>query len=271
MDHENSVKLMDRLFVEGTLGPLEERALRVHLRDCESCRRRYDRLRQLELALAEPGSGAAGDLGARLLGPKPAESPRRSPNRSWTWIAPLAAAAATAAVFANLSPTDATSVSGQQKTFSARGGPEAATERQAWIRVFAKAPGVDRVRELANGATIAPRDGLMMAYTNRSTSPWRAMMIVGRDSRGGVHWYHPAYRPETSDAAVESLRVTAGVADRELREVIYNDDAYPPGDLTVCALFSHRPQKAAKLHSTLTKGRWPADGARDCRTLRVAP
>lgn len=250
MNHETAAELMDRQFVEGELSPHQAEALRYHLQDCRACRARYDKLRRLELALADPTLAAIEPV---------AEVARRRRSRGARWGVTLAAAAALAGAFVAVGVE-------RDDAFVARSGRS--TGKKAWIRVFAKGPSDDRPREVTTA--LKPTDGLLLAFTNLSDSPWRYMLVVGRDASGSLHWYYPPYAPGGADKL--SRAVPAGVADRELAEVIYNDDGYPGGRFVVCAVFSRTPLSARAIHRKLDRGDgWPTDTTQDCHTLQVTP
>ncbi len=253
MDHERADALMREQFSTGPLAPHQHQALRIHLRQCDACRARYDQLARIETSL-EGGDPAPAAVVDRMLAagpPPPAEAETEAPRRRFLVLAPLLAAAAAMLLFF-VPPT--------HDEIGIRGGP--GEGKVAWVEVFvARGDAVTRLPDAIDGG-----DELLFAYTNLKQSPYRALAIAGLDAAGHAHWYHPAYT-SVAEAPV-SLAVTPGRADVELATRVRARHA--PGPLRICAMFTTRPQQIKQVDAALEgEGRWPADAHLDCYDVEV--
>lgn len=114
-----------------------------------------------------------------------------------------------------------------------------------WAGVQAYAVRAGKSEPLAE--TLARSDGLLFSYTNLGDAPQRQLMIFAVDSRGGVHWFHPAYEHEGENPS--SISIQANAAQVPLAELIRDD--FPPGLLTIHALFSNRPLRVLDVEGWL--------------------
>jgi hypothetical protein len=197
---------IDRAFVRGA-SPRVWRALRRHIRDCESCRARFDRLALIERAMspATPFPSAAAERVASDL------TPVRDLDRSAVrWAgAGLAAVAAVAALLLlcrarEHAPHD----------LQARGHGEERSlvpgERQPGVRLFCVTTTGELQRVLDEAAvpeTTIPAlplrcildADLQLAY---STPSLRGLTMVAfaRDPEGNVQWYAPRAAADQSIA-----------------------------------------------------------------------
>lgn len=217
-------------FAEGELNGGDAASFRLHLAECSTCQHDLEETLQLQHLVAQ--------------------TPRKLPSRAKHGAA-LALAAGLAFAFVALQPQD---------DFTARSGESSG--KTAWIRVFVK-HGQD-VSPL--GDHIRAKDGLLFAYTNLRDSDRSYLFIAGRDAKGRVHWYHPAY--QSAGESPSSIAIERGAADRKLAEVVFADHA--PGKLEICAVFTKTPVAVAELDKTLEAGAdWPKDEPRDCHVVEV--
>lgn len=257
MTHEDVKVLLERRFVDGELSTLEEQALRVHLRRCADCRALYDRYAEAESAFeGDPNAPSTAQL-ARMLTQGPKLPVRRRSRRAvfGGLIAASLAAAAAAVLYRAPEPV----TTGPQDGFVSRGGP---SEGGAWIRIFTKRDG----QVSAAHEAISAGDGLLFSYSVERGAPHRYLAIAGRDAKGRVHWFHPAFAQPEDDP--QSIGIKAGVADVELPEAVYVDLA--AGPLEVCGIFTEEPLHIAQVDGPLeAEGHWPA-GHRACVVLEVS-
>ncbi|MFN3199119.1 MAG: hypothetical protein ACE366_12030 [Bradymonadia bacterium] len=124
-------------------------------------------------------------------------------------------------------------------------------------------------QEVGAGETLAPGEGLYFAYGNPPESPFRHWMIVGRDARSQLHWYHPAPgAPAPQGPTGASTFMLKDIRWRPLKRVIYAK--HPPGNLRICGLFFEDKGTLLEAREHLERtGDWPESGHRDCRTITV--
>ena len=256
MKHENAIALIETQFEQGALPEIQAQALRAHLRGCGSCRATYDQAVELERALEGGAVLSRAQLARQMARLPEALAKQRGLPRLKNWgfrIAGLAAAAMVALFVFRAAEDD--------DGFQGRGGG-CQSEGTAWVRVFRKSG--DDVSALAH--QMDPKDGLLFAYTNQQHSGIRYVAVVGRDARGRVHWYHPAYQTPTDRPS--SLSIEPGVADRELPEIVFAD--HSAGMLEICALFTAEPLQIHELDVKLEAGEpWPEEAKRHCVQVEV--
>lgn len=241
MNHEQARALIARRF-QADLPPLEEQALRAHLRGCPDCKAFYDRHAAAEIEL-EGGAGQVDRL--RQAGPR---VPVRSRRRVWIGAA-IAAAAALLVVFFIPRNVD---------QYVARGGDAG---HGAWMRVYVKAG-----EQMGPAEVVEPGQGLLFSYSLERGAPHRFVAIAGRDAKGTVHWFHPAY--EQPEDTPRSVPVEPGVADRELPDAVFVEAA--PGPMEICAMFTADALdvKAVDGWLMLESGWWP-NATTSCTTVTV--
>lgn len=255
MEHEHAKQLIETQFKSGPLKPLEDRALRAHVRSCDECKTHYDQIARIERAL--DGEVVPEALVARTLARGPSREAKPSTRRVRTFALPLSLLAAAAAVlvaFLLVRPQDPSSAFTPRKV-----GPEG---RTAWLKVYRARE--EKIEPL--GESLKQGDGLLFAYTNLKNSHARYLVIFGLDGAGRAHWYHPAYKSE-ADRPV-SIGIDAGVANIELKERVFAEHA--KGKLRICGVFSKDQLSVRALDEVLEKTRSvPVVGALDCREVEV--
>jgi hypothetical protein len=97
------------------------------------------------------------------------------------------------------------------------------------------------------GDALAASDGLLFSYSNLGSEPLSNLMIFAIDTSGEVHWFHPAYQREGTNPT--SISIEKGAAQVPLAELI--EDQFPPGPLTIHALFSNRPLRVLEVEGWL--------------------
>ncbi|HYQ18620.1 MAG TPA: hypothetical protein VEQ58_22745, partial [Polyangiaceae bacterium] len=68
------------------------------------------------------------------------------------------------------------------------------------------------------GDHVAVNEGLLFSYTNLGPQPLSYLMIFAIDSRGEVHWFHPAY--ETAGENPQAVPIERGRANVPLAELV---------------------------------------------------
>lgn len=276
MRHEHFKAVLERQFEEGVLPEAEAQPLRAHLRECVECRLHYSRLVDLEDLLDPTGAARTQRMLGRgtpvaapiedideAHGTDAVHSPAslRPPTRK-RWapkLAIFALAAACVVGFLVMQRQPNTTQPGSE--FVARGGNGKVS---AGIKIFKRARPRNAVVSPAR-RSVRQGEALLFAYTNPKGSRLRNLAIVGRDAEGRIHWYHPHYG--SASARPKSLKIEAGVADRELPRAIFADHAV--GALRVCPLFTKRALDVAALDRKLEAGTWPPPNAKGCKTLTV--
>ena len=245
-DHTSAEQLVDRYFA-GTLPPDRIGAMREHLRDCDRCRSRYDRLTQAEQKTA--GMIAAQALADRrlleaIVGAGNATA-ATTPARRW-WLAfVLAPTAAVAAAFAFAIFVHAPVDQGQ---LVARG--TGAVESPVGVGVAA----VDPVRHLVydarrpEGVTLDQR--LRFSYSN-SSGPAQHLFLLGVDDALDPFWYFPLPEEKTSLAIVHG----PGALQKPLPYETELVRRHHVGRLRVVALFTAEPIALSAVDDALASAR----------------
>lgn len=249
MTHDQVRALIDRQFADGPLPPLEDQALRAHVRGCAACRAYYDRVAELEARLG--GDAAIVErLRARGLpaGGLPAEPAR--PRRRWI---PAVALAASVAIGVGIWWGRTAPAEWGVKGGGARGA--------ARIVVFHQA--ADGAVKRADGS-IRAADGLLVSYTNPQGGAGY-LGVVGRAEDGQLFWIQPPWTD--ARARPSSVAIARGVADRELPQVVHH--ALPTGPLEICGIFTAEARAVPEWDAALSR-QWPPAGA-DCHRVEVAP
>lgn len=243
MDHDRARALIARQFADGPLPPLEDQALRAHVRRCDSCRAYYDRVGDLET-----GMGGDAAVIARLQARGAPAVVTAAPRRRW--IAPLALAAGVllaVGVWWARTP---------EPEWGVKGGGAAVDAR---ITLFHQT--ADKQVKRVDGV-IAARDGLLVSYTNPKDGAGY-LAVVARSASGDLHWLAPVWTDP--GAAPKSQPIDRGVADHEIPRVVHHD--FASGTLEVCGIFSAAPHAIPDLDRKLSAN-WPPAPA-DCHRLEV--
>lgn len=248
-----------RAFIEGPAGawPTDLADL---WRDLEAPERRraYDAAVHLERALEGAEDRASAGQRARLL----AYARRDEASQGWS-KAPLILGVGFVAIALMLvalmtgpgDPTDAASLPSMTVLRAGEGEMAHLDDLR-----------VDEIPGVVEGDSLAPGEGLLFAYSNPPESPYRHWLIVGRDAKGQLHWYHPSGDAPRGPLGSSSF-ILKDIRWRPLKRIVYPD--LPPGSVEICALFFEgREALAAGRRQLTATGRWPA-GHRDCRRVQV--
>jgi hypothetical protein len=215
----------------GLISPRAERALRLHLADCSSCREVYEK--HLVLAEIDPVALSAEERIGRGLGVRP-----RPAAVGWPLLAGAVACAAAVAVFVPLTAADRASGVSDDREFAPRGSARLADEFVVY-RIGAGAAPERAPRRMGRG------DELAFAYTNPSGFAY--LSVFGVDHHGNVRWYHP----EWTDAAASphAIPIAKGPELRELPEAVAHDLEGPT--LRLYAVFANEPLGVREIEGSL--------------------
>lgn len=187
---------VDRHFA-GTISTRDERSLRPHLLECDSCRAYYGRshlLSQLDPTALRPEERLGRGLGLSR------------PGHVLPYVVSALALAACLLLWAR--PHSATD------GFAARGG--AAAPPASRVLVFQAS---ERQTPARAGSSIGAHDELAFAYENGAAKA--RLMIFGVDEHAHVYWFYPAWtRVEDNPVAVP---IATDGARHELPEAITQD------------------------------------------------
>lgn len=256
-------------YFAGGLKPRRLRRMRVHVRGCADCQRRYDQLAALEEGLAGhawPGSELAAPHAERLLdeideqiGVPTAARIRRPLGLRWAAAGALGLAlVALLALLLWLRPGSGGHIEYAGTEFGVRGFNQTPLAgRRLGARLFCIDPGrVDRsaaphyrVREIDNvefgGGGTCPLSGVLyFAATNLLDAP-RQLFLVGVTAQHEVRWYYP--KPDEPG----SYPVAAGALDEAIGRGIMLDVNHQPGRHRVFALFSEQPLTVAEVEAAV--------------------
>jgi hypothetical protein len=226
--HTRHRRLVERHF-QGAISLADERELRAHLVDCETCRRFYDR--QLRRATLDPALPRAEERLGRPLGLA------SRPAAGWVWATRLAAAGAAALLMVAVLPRvlDRGPHGRATSDFTARGLSPAASPRPE-----SSGTGVTFHR-IAAGAAPAPlgddldaADELVLSYRNAAA---RARLLVfGIDEHRHVFWYLPRWTDPAAEPQAAPIEQGAGV--HEVRTAVSH--ALDGQVLTLMSVFTDR-------------------------------
>jgi hypothetical protein len=216
---------------EGRVHSSAERAMRLHLEDCEVCRRHY--ARYWTLAALDPHALAAQQRLGRGLGLRERRwgllGGSTSPLRAWLLAA--ASVAGLALLLLRRSPS--------APEFTARGmGPGTPVT----VEVYHASPG--RPLALAD-RILRASDELAFAYSNRGQYPY--LTVCGIDEHQHVYWYHPAWTSAEQDP--RSIPIQRSGRVEELPEAI--SQALDGRRLRLISVFSRAPLRVRELERTL--------------------
>jgi hypothetical protein len=246
--HETYRQMIDGL-VTGELTPEAWQKLRAHLRDCEGCRGRYDRVALAErmlhggpASLGQPSPAAFERIGAAVVAEAAAAGRPSAWQRLLQWLAaprhwaPLATGATAAVLLLALpwllAPRPV-------EEFRARGGGAAAGERPAGLRAFC-----------LDGSGVTPRcsQAAQLRLTVSNGGHYQRVFVVGLDETGELKWYAPRPPETTSVPAPAGVDVPLGAAVR----LGVNHD---PGKVRIYALFSDNPLSAEEIEAAAERVR----------------
>lgn len=257
MTHDDARALIDTQFADGPLPPLQDQALRAHVRKCSPCKAYYDRTADLEA-----GFGGDAPVVERLLArgaPAPQVDAQPTRPRARIGARAIGGLAIAAGIILAVGLWSRGPQDPPEWTPKGAAGAVART-----TRLFHQ-PAGGKTQRLAE--QMRATDGLLVSYTNpqATTSEPTAthLAVVARDAGGRVLWIQP---PWTDPAArPQTLPIQAGVADQELPGVIHHD--FKAGPLEICSVFGHAPRDVAGWDTELTQT-WPPKGA-TCRRVEV--
>jgi hypothetical protein len=243
-DHSATEQLVDRYFA-GTLSPDHVDAMRAHLRDCDRCRARYDRLAQAEQKTV--GASAAQALSdRRLLDTIVGAGSGRAvaaPARRW-WLAfVLAPTAAVAAAFAFAiflrPPAD--------DQLAARG--TSAIQAPVGIGVAGVDPAHHLVYDARRPEGVALDQRLRFSYSNAGGAQY--LFLFGVDDALQPYWYFPLPEEQTG------LRIERGPQASRLTLPYETELArrHHVGRLRVVGLFTAEPIALATVDQLLAAAR----------------
>jgi hypothetical protein len=215
----------------GTISPKAERALRLHLVDCASCRDEYEKY--LVLAEIDPVALSAEERIGRGLGVRP-----RPAAVGWPVLAGAAAACALVLTVAAPWSTSDRSAVGSDAEFTPRGP---ALARDDFV--------VYRIRQ-GQEPERAPRrmrrdDELAFAYTNPSGFGY--LLVFGVDSHGDVRWYHPEW--SNADATPRAVAIAKGADVHELPDAVAQK--LEGSSLRLYAVFTNEPLTVRDVEGSL--------------------
>jgi hypothetical protein len=215
----------------GTISTRAERAMRVHLADCASCQRYYER--HLVLAELDPKVPSAEErIGAGL-------GVRRRPS---TWgVTGLVAAGAVAVLAVGVAlPLLVRSGLGTEdgSDFAPRGQTAGQGDFVVY-RIRAGAPPERAPRRILRS------DELAFAYTN--SGGYARLLVFGVDGAGGVHWYHPEWTDEATTPI--AIPIAKGPDPKELPQAISHE--LGGGTLRLFAVFTNEPITVKEIEGSL--------------------
>jgi hypothetical protein len=251
-------RLIDQMLLEEAPGEWDK--LRQHLKGCEPCRNRYNRV-----ALAERMLHGGPD---KVFEPSPLELDRIAHSifpaeksawqRALQWFRPthyVAMSALAAAAILLLipilsnAPIDHPQVgpkgsSGPIELFQSRGGPSPEA-RQAGLRAFCLEG--QKVLPLEQKGAQPPRCDrsaqLKLAVSNPGS--YKSVFLVGMDDDHAPKWYAP--RPPIA----ESIPAPAGIQDTPVGGAVRLEVNHGPGRVRIFALFSDKPVRAPEVESAV--------------------
>ena len=239
----------------------QDRELRGHLRDCDACRRHYDRavtLHRLMVGLAPDRQSPLEVRRATVAAVSPHPNPApRAQSLQWRPVAAfatLALVAAVAAVTTNLAqPEDGSPARGRgtDEYIGARGAaPGRTAEPLVGIGLSGVTEGGREYEVVAEG-TAWLSDYLRFFYTCEDRD-LRSLFVFGLQEGPVPLWYFPLPEERRSvaiqagdDARSVALPYETSLASR-----------HRPGPLRIVALFSERPLELAAVQVALEQVAW---------------
>jgi hypothetical protein len=118
------------------------------------------------------------------------------------------------------------------------------------------------------GAVVRAGDGLAFSYRNPPATKASHLLVFAVDQGGRIYWFWPAWTDAASDP--QALAVPASDAPVELAEAVRHP--WPPGRLTVHALFARRPYRVREIEAAVAaQGLAALDGVLVSQPLEVLP
>ncbi len=222
-----------RLFEKG-LGAQEQARAMAHIRDCEDCKKLFERYAEAERALYV-GATSEGQappsfdrVQARLLESAPAPRPRLLFK-----IAPLIAIAAAVVLFIQVIPSDEFRSRGRNSPGQAPALDAAFAVRALRLRM--NNDGQPQVQDAAS-ATLVPRDKLKVLLSTGASPSWVRFVILSED------------REVLYQADVQS--VTENTIEARMEGLVSVMPSWKPGRLTLVAIFSEHRENAEWMKNT---------------------
>ena len=229
MNTKNRCKMQTHVdaHFSGRIKPKNENILRQHLKDCQSCRKYYNR--HLIVSDLDPKALDAQTRLAIGLGFQPR---KKSPSNIISYSASLTAVIALLIVF--IPGVFSTSENG----FSKRG----TTQTDPRILVFHL--NQEKPPTLVESG-IQASDELAFAYENPSGKKW--LMVFGVDEHRNIYWYHPAWQDSSENPISVPILQTIGI--KELPEAISHDIRGKA--LQIYGLFSDREMTVREIEELI--------------------
>lgn len=213
--------LIDSHF-QGAISPADERRMRTHVTDCESCRTRYRR-RQIFASLDPNALSAEERIGRGLGFTKPA--------RRFALPVVAAALALAAVLFLVVRPHD--------DGFIPRGN----VLPQQSVSVY-------RVGDhtlLSASGSLRHDDELAFSYVNDKKKPY--VMIFGVDEKGQVYWFYPGWTAESENPI--ALKTDPDHTTVQLTDAIKHP--LSGSKLTIHGLFLDQPLTVRDVESAIAR------------------
>ncbi len=250
--------------LSGFLAKEEAAAAAVHMERCEPCAKRLRELTDIRDAVgARPGefedTALCGEIMTLVeLGRGEADRlPRMRRTSPWTMGKTIAAAAAavalavtTAAIVfrsADLSNKDAileTSI----PEFAARGGAPS-TDQWVSLTLFERRDTAEKSLYRPVLESVPKDAALAAAYEDRSTPPFRYLMVFAVDPRGEVFWYYPEHDKDGDDRF--SIETSKKKGETALPDEVTH--ALSLGPLRFFGIFSKSPLRAREVEATVRR------------------
>ncbi|WP_223642995.1 zf-HC2 domain-containing protein [Corallococcus sp. EGB] len=239
--------------VDRQLSEEEAQALRDHARGCARCQSQLRETEALVARIAAPLDPAAPteEAVARVMRRVLAGGGERrvSPLRARPWVGGAVAAALAAGLAVFMLRPSSGPGPGLGETFTARGGPVAATLGRSVGVTFhtGAAP-------LAPDSVVSADAGFGVRYRNLDTREPVYLLAFAQDARGEVHWLYPAHLRE--DANEPSVRLMPSAEARALDEVVVLEEP-APGPLRLVSIVTRSPLGVMDVESLPPEGRTP--------------
>ncbi len=221
--------------IDGGIAPNERAALDAHLAGCASCRASLAELGALVGDLAAPPEfdedAHVKSVMARLDDARPLAV--RTARPRWQIVAPMVSAFALAA--GALLFVRGGSAPPPEPAFTARGGASEHTlAREVGVRVMT---GTSTLSPLVAGMRLQPDAPFTAAVTNVHDGP-AYLLLFAVDTKGEVHWLHPAYASAVDNPASVTLRRSS--TELPMGTSVILEDA-APGVLRFVSIVTDQP------------------------------
>jgi hypothetical protein len=256
---ERFQRLIDEVLL-GDVPATKWERLRTHLRGCEPCRIRYNRVVLAERMLhggpgsiSEPSPSEFDRIAGGLFGARDSRWKRLvqwlAPTPRWATGVAMAAAAVLLIPLLARTPQNARPVekgTGPVELFQSRGGAPA-SERQAGLRAFCIH---DKVEALDPKGKETPRcersAQLKLAVSN--PGGYKSVFLVGMDDDHAPKWYAP--RPPQAES-VPAPPMSKDQSEQPVGSAVRLAVNHGPGKVRIFALFSDKPVRAAEVESAV--------------------